>query len=465
MKWTALFVTTLLASAPLAAAAQDAPPAVLGYRDVLEAVRKNNAALAAVRAGVDVADAEVSKAYTSWQPQLNAIGSVTFSSQKAELGFGELFGPLARIANRIETNFPGTVTPMDLAILNGVANAEPTVIQPHVSLAGVLALNQTLFNITALRAPDVAKAARRAAVAQVDAVEDELLFGAATLYATAGGLKALEAASDRALAVAEQRLRDAKVQLEAGTATPLVVTRAETDRTSAAVQKTTLQSRRSTLLANLRALVGAEGPVEVKEERLSDYVKEPKNDDAEQRSSVKARKAQVDAAEKAIGLSNMSWLPSVVADGQLRYTNFEGFSGDKFLATATINLVIPLYDRGQRYADTDLAEARASQAAQALEQERRTARAYLAEARATLVSARSEVEMARAQLKLATEAVKQAEELVKNGLATNLDLADADSRRFAADQLVVQKELDLDLASLRAYYASGGRLIEPVEQK
>lgn len=464
MKWTALLVTTALASAPLGAAAQETPPPALGYRDVLELVRKNNAALAATRAGVDVADAEVAKAYTSWQPQLNAIGSVTFNSKKAELDFGGLFQPLANIANTINTSVPGTVSPMDLAMLNGLANAEPTVIQPHVLLAGVLALNQTLFNITALRAPDVAKAARKAAVAQVDAVEDELLFGAATLFAVTGGLKALEAASDRALAVADQRLRDAKVQLEAGTATPLVVTRAETDRTSAAVQKTTIQSRRATLLANLSAVVGADGPVDVKDERLANFVKEPKESDVEARASVKARKAQADAAQKAVGLYEMNWLPSVVADGQLRYTNVGGFAGDKFLATATINLVIPLYDRGQRYADTDIAQARAAQAAHALTAERRAARAYIEEALATLRSARSEVELAHAQLKLATEAVKQAEELLKNGLATSLDLADADSRRFAADQLVVQKELDLDLAALRAHYASGGRLLESATQ-
>src|SRR5207253_10779006 len=104
--------------------------------------------------------------------------------------------------------------------------------------------------------------------------EDDLLFQAATMYATIGGLKAAESAADRASTVAEQRVKDAQVQLEAGTATKLVFTRAETDRVVAEGQKASLRARRQGLLANLRALIGAddEGEIDIADERLNEVV-------------------------------------------------------------------------------------------------------------------------------------------------------------------------------------------------
>jgi hypothetical protein len=47
---------------------------------------------------------------------------------------------------------------------------------------------------------------------------------------------------------------------------------------------------------------------------------------------------------------------------------------------------------------------------------------------------------------------------VKGGLATGLELADADARRFQAAQLLAQKRLARDLAAIRVGYAGGVRL-------
>ena len=127
--------------------------------------------------------------------------------------------------------------------------------------------------------------------------------------------------------------------------------------------------------------------------------------------------------------------------------------------------MVPIYDQGVRYADTRIAEGRAKAAQLALEQQELEAISFLEEARADLESAEAEVTQAEAQLKLANESVAQAETLVRNGLATNLDLSDADSRRYAADQNAAQKKLARNLALLRLHYASGGRLGELLEPR
>ncbi len=402
----------------------------LSFEDVLSRARTNNAALLASRAEIDVAEAELDRAWVGWQPRVDATGSLTFNSQE------QIFDPRDFVP-------PGTMADF----------GEPAVIQKHVEYAGVARVSQTLFNISVLRAPGVARASRDAAIAHADAAEDELLFQAATLYATLAGLKAQEAAADRALAVAEQRVADARVQVDAGRATPLVLTRAETDRVVALGVKASLLAARRGAAANLGAMIGAKGAVEISEDRLSDSIKTA----PAERAIVVAREREAIAAEKAIGLTSANWLPSLAAEGTARYSNASGFAESDFNARATINLVIPIYD-GERYAATDVAEARAVAARHRLEDERAKVRAYLESASAELDAAKAELEQAEAQLRLANETVKQTEELAGSGLATNLELTDADARRFSADRAYAQKRLDLELAVLRVHYAAGGRL-------
>jgi outer membrane protein len=355
---------------------------------------------------------------------------------------------------------PAAGLPAEILMMFPPGSLEPSVIQEHVQYGAALTLSQNLFNISVLRAPGAAKASRAAALARVESTEDDLLFQAATAYATAVGLKGMESASERALAVAEQRTKDARLQLEAGTTTPLTLTRAETDRVVAEGQRTSVRARRATLLATLKALTGIQGQLELKDERIVERVKTA-GEDYEKRTVIVARTRELEAQEKQVGLSNMKWLPVLSLDGRVSYASAQGFAGDDVIATATLNLVVPIYDSGVRYADTAIAEARVLQAQHLLENERLLARAFLEESRATLDSSKAELEIAKAQLEVAVQGVKQAEDLVAHGAATNLELNDADAKRFQADRTVVQKQLELDLAALRAYYAAGGRLLAP----
>ncbi|MFO0723784.1 MAG: TolC family protein [Myxococcota bacterium] len=427
--------------------AEPAAPEVLGLDQVLELLHTQSPVLKSAQAGVDSATADVEKAWTAWQPNLSAVGQLTFNSVEQVFDFQLLAQGLA------------------VAFLNMPLTAEQvaklpdkTVIQPYVQIAGVLDLKQTLFNITAVRAPGVAEKGRLAAKTAVVAAEDELTFNAAQLYATLVGLKSLEAASLRAIEIDEKRIQDAKTQLDAGTGTKLQVTRAETEKAVAEGQLLALRSQRRTLLANLQALIGRDQPIEVSDTPLEKVVSLDIAEQPAQRSKVRAREQAVEAAEAAIGLSSASWLPSLAAEGMLRYSNVKGFSGDNFLATASVNLVIPLYDSGVRYADTHKAEAAAARAKQDLETERLNAAAFLTEAESKLDSAKAELLQADAQLRLATAAVEQVESLAQNGLSTNLELSDADSKRYQADQLVAQKKLEVDLAMLRLIYARGGHI-------
>jgi outer membrane protein len=432
----------------LRAAPLDAPVEEFDFLGMLKAIRRRSPALGAARAAVQISEGEVSKAWTGWKPTVSAVGSVQVNNIEAKLDQGAF---IRGIADALGVMLPPMLT-----------LPEPTVVQPRLQVAGVLQLSQNLFNITVLRAPEVAKAARQASIAQLDAVEDELLFQGATLYATVVGLDGLEAAAERALTVAEKRIKDAEAQLEAGTATPLAVTRARTDLATAQNQRTQVRAQKQKLLASLAVLTGTENEVAIKKSAVLAEVSGVEGD-WQSRTSIRAKAAELDAATKAIGLVNMNWLPSLQLRGQAQYLNFEGFAGNNLTANVSLNLLLPLYDGGQRYADTRIAQARASAARQGLEQARLEAQAFLRQARADLDAATAEVSQTEAQLQLASEVVRQAEELVKGGLSTALELADADARRFQADQLLAQKRLALDLAALRVSYAGGVRLARLAE--
>lgn len=128
------------------------------------------------------------------------------------------------------------------------------------------------------------------------------------------------------------------------------------------------------------------------------------------------------------------------------------------MATGTLNLVIPLYDSGVRYADTDAARAATAKARAELDRARVEAHAAVVEAEARVESAQAELTLGEAQLRLATEAVAQVEALSGAGLATDLELVDADRVRFGADQSLAQKRFALDIARIQRVYARGGRL-------
>ena len=51
-----------------------------------------------------------------------------------------------------------------------------------------------------------------------------------------------------------------------------------------------------------------------------------------------------------------------------------------------------------------------------------------------------------------------ARNLHDSGLATSLDLDDADTQRFGADRQVAERALDVALSRLRLHYARGGKL-------
>lgn len=434
-------ISTLWLLAMAAAPPTEGPPP-LTYEALMAQVPETSPELRAARARIAAAEGELSKVWSAWRPNLSAGGQVKYSTQSVELDFGAILGGVV-------TAVGGDPSTIDLP--------PATVIEPHWSVAGVATLRQLLFDPSAWHGPGIARAAVKAQSLAARAATDELLFAAAQLYAGLQSVDALEAAALRAVQIADARIQDAEIRVEGGLATPLDATRARTRKTEAESQLAQIRAQRRNLQADLQAILGTAAPVRVVSAPLPRDLGAPGNG-PEERRDVLAREAALLAAEKEVNRTKWLWLPSLFFEAQGTATNVGGFAGNHYFGTAIVGLSLPLYDGGARYASRDIAEARALEASAALDGTRARALGLIEKAEAKLEEARSRFELAEAQLDLAQRAVEQVDSLRDNGLATSMDLDDADLRRFAADRQLAERDLDVALSRLRLHYARGGHL-------
>lgn len=415
------------------------PEGSLTIQRLLDHTLAHSPALAAQLSGVDVADGQLRQAWSAWKPNLAAQGEGRWNSVEAELDFGALFGGLG-----IDTSGAGEL-------------GEPVVIQPRWAAQGAISVRQLIFDPSAFFAPRMAAESKRAAEAQAEEARRDVLFGVVRMALGLESLDALEAAAARAVKVAEDRADDARIQLEAGIATPLDLTRAETSRTEAETNRQQVIAERARVQAELRALTGWDAALTLtKVPQLQTLVEGV--DGFEQRPKIAAARAQVAAADENASSTELLWLPSIALGGQVAYSSYAGFVGQNVTATAFVGVEIPLYDGGLRYGKDDVAEAQLSRARSGLEAELRNARAEVEKAQASLREAQARLELAQAQLRTANQAVEQTEQLVEGGLATSLDQQTADGQRFGADRTLAERELALALAQLTLLRAQGGRL-------
>ncbi len=415
----------------------------LTYQELLARIPEHSPDARAAQARVAAAEGELSKVWSAWKPSITLGGQVQYSTQQVELDFGSLLGGLA-------TSVGADPSTLDLP--------PATIIQPHWAVAGVATVRQLLFDPSAWHGPSIARAALKAQGLAAEAATDELRFGAAQIYAGLQTVDALEAAARRALAVAEARIADAEVRVDAGIAAPIEVTRAQARSAEAKSQLAQIEAQRRSLQADLQVIIGSETPVEVAKAGLPKDLGQA-GTGVDDRRDVAAQAAALKAAQNDETRTAWLWAPSLVFEAQGTATNVEGFAGNNFFGTATLGLSFPLYDGGARYADRDTARARLEEAQANLQASRLRAQAIIEKARAKLEEAQSRLSLAQAQLTLATQAVEQVDQLHKNGLATSLDLDDADVRRFAADRQVAERDLDVSLSRLRLHHAQGGRLL------
>jgi outer membrane protein TolC len=259
-------------------------------------------------------------------------------------------------------------------------------------------------------------------------------------------------ASERAVELAAEHARSAQRRVNAGVAPPLDALRARTE-----------QVRRESDLARARAdlgrarlalgvLLGRDAPIRVLVPEV-DAVRTPPDDPrglaaaaVERRAEVRAQRARLDAAEEQVRASSARLFPQLSASGSAFVSDVPFNTGEKDGWRATLDLSWSIFDGGLREARRRQARAQVAGARAAAEAQRIQVVQEVADATRDLDVARERLRLAETQRALAADAAESARRSFEAGVASNLDVVDANDRLYQAD---------VGLAEARARAAQG----------
>jgi outer membrane protein TolC len=432
----------VVAGQPATAWAQEALP----LQSAIEQALAGNVDLSVASARLQEARASRAKITTAWLPNLQAIGSYTHNSVEAKFDSGKLITGVAQILA------PGVQIP---------ASSLPpaSYIQKADQLTGVLQLDQTLFALSPLLLAKAADSGVAAQAAGLLAAKREIAFQISQVYYNYASVVRLTAVADRAITLADQRIVLVEQRLRAGADSELALLRAQAEHDRAVLDRTRAEAARRQLLLVVAALTGKPAPAALAEP--PDQVPPTGGPDGwlaqarDQRPDVTARDKAVQAAEQQVQEAQWRWVPTLSLQAQARWSNVAGFAGQNAVWLATANLVVPIFDRGQRYADAKERRAavhRATTERDKLLTDLQTAmqQAQLDRQQALDVLAMTQTQASRAKRTAAIVAAAYAA-----GGATSLEVAEADTQLRAAETGVERERLQVDLAVLRLRHLLG----------
>ncbi|WP_257457438.1 TolC family protein [Archangium lipolyticum] len=419
-------------------------------QEALSLAAKQGPDVAAARAQSAVAAAGVRRAWTAWQPELTLSGQFVHSSAAAELDLGS-FVQLVGGVFALQPVNPGIIPP-------------PVVISAENSRYATAQISQPLFTPAGVFLIGPAKAGAEAAELGALEAREQVLLAVARTYLGLQGIMQMMDAAREAEQVALQREADARAQLGVGMTVEASLLRAQAETAQARVQLAQLSGQYAQLLAMLGALVGEPVQPAPLETPGPQWVI-PSDDQSpwEDTFAVRSASKAVQANEGKVTYDRFSWLPSLAAIARGNYNSNAGFTGKNTTYELVVAASVPLYDRGQRYANLHEDEARLAQARAQYESARARGRANWVAAKANLEAAQAALAQAEAQSQLAARVQQQIAAAFKAGVATSLEMSDADTRRFLAASAAAQARATLEIRRVELV-AAAGRIASSLEQ-
>jgi outer membrane protein TolC len=422
-----------------ALAALAGPAEEVALADALAALDDANLGVAQARSRAEEAAAVVSQARAALVPSVSAAASWVRNSDEVRIGL-----------------------PPPLAV--------ERLIQPEEAFGVAGTLRVPLVVPNAWYEVGAARAGARAAEATAEAARRRTRAAFAQAAYGARAAEEVVVASEQALESAAELVRSAERRVRAGTAAPLDRLKARTE-----------QVRRESDLARARAeldrarlalgvLLGREAPVRI-------LVPEAEGD-AEasvtgggstgaprtaglaaealgRRAEVAAQAAQVEAARAQIRASRARLAPQLQASASVFAQDVPFPTGEREGWRAAVELVWPLFDGGLREGRRREAEARLGTAHAAAEAQRLAVIHEVTDATRDLDVARERLRLAVSQRQLAADTAASARRSFEAGIASSLDVLDANDRLYLADVGLADGRARVAQARVALDYAAG----------
>lgn len=420
-----LGLTFLLATL---ASAQDRP---LTLDEAVKLALERNERSLATREDILAADARVAQARSFFLPTITSTGTYTRRAYETRRIVGE----------------------------------SEVIIQRYNALSESLALSQTLFDARSLTSLAAVKAQRNAEVAAASESRRQLAFEVSQAFLATLGASQVQEASARRFAFARQNLEAARARFAAGLASVNDVTRAELEYATAEVGLTQVRGQVETSTLQLGYLLDApeavRGPLVVPEFLIEAASAEAADAEGLVEEAL-ARRLDVGSlrwlasSQRALArLPMLSWLPSISANGQYRLTNESSFNNRNWNWSLGATLSWSIFDGGTRLGQRRERRALARLADLDLQAATRKVDVEVREALVLLANQRASLRQATVAQEVAKKNAAETAELYRQGLASALEVADANVSLFEAEVGLVQERYGLGTAFLNLEAALG----------
>ncbi|AKF83730.1 multidrug transporter [Myxococcus fulvus] len=414
----------------LAATLAAAPPPVLTLEDALNQARKENLDLKAAQARLRQADTASRKAWAGYLPTITVGAAIIRNSNAAIIPPGPL-GP------------------------------EPVVIQPLVQRQFQAELRQAIIAPQLWAGIQAAYKSERVAELNVEQARREILFGVAQAYYGAAAQAQAVTVQERLVELNGARAKDTKIRFDAGTVTRVALLRAEQDLSRAEQDliraKNALASAKL-VLATLLALDSPDFEVAPPPEPQVPVKTEAEvlvQKSLEQRADVAAARETTELARINKRGVWFSYLPTLGVTGQFRVANAAGFQGRSDVWLITFGANWTLWDGGLREANLSEASARIAESLATQRKAELTARQEVKTAQLDLESALANRLKAEQTVELAREGQRLTDVSFKAGVATYLEVADANTALTQAEIGLVAERLQASVAALKLLRSVG----------
>ena len=446
-----------------ATASSDLP--ILTLADALKEAEEKNPSLEEARTQLAQAQLYSRKAWANYLPQISVGASYTHNS-----------APTTTVT-------PSTVQITDPTAMTGVAfsdaNSEYRMEVGQDIFGAQVSLQQALIVPSLWAAIKSTYIAERMVDLTIENARRELLFGVAQLYFGAVTLKETVDVRKRMLANTEAHEKDARVRFEAGTIPKIQLVRAQIDTISA--QQQVLQAENSyltaklslaTLLArdNVQFDVEQPAPVQIPQGSEDDLVAMA----AEKRPDLLSARDHIAVAEYAMDQAVLAYLPNLfltaayqwgrpsyeISDSMQAMMEMSGTSmeeSDKWTKSWNIGLAFSwtIWDGGLREVTLKENEAKLAAAQASLRAKEASVREEVRSAIVSLQSAQSNIVNAEEQLRLARENSDMVSVNFNAGVATQLDVSDANTTLIGAELNLIAQTLQAQISALTLVKAAG----------
>ena len=456
----------------------------LSLEDAFAHALRHNRNLLAAEENVRQADLQRRQAWTIMGPTVDAQASHSWQNEiTSPLPGADPTAP-ALIIPPIdgECPLPDDGIPDDMALPTDPLQPGPAcvytqmaeqeiVVRPSRSATFQLSANQPLFVGALIPALQAAANQRRLARHNLDDAREQVLYNVANLYFNTVAAQEFVALQEQSRDNLQAHLDIAETRFEVGETPRMGVLQASIELRRAEAALTRARNDERNARAALANLIGMEDlpPLQsaaelVADVQLPDFPDDPLEEARRHRSDLLAARTQVDLARDNRNSTWWQFSPSIFASGNVQRQTDPGAFGDEDTWTVMLMLNVPLIDRGSRIVSLQESQSQIRQA-------EILRRATSEEVRLELQTTQSQIEVTRQNLGVAHEQVELAEEnfeittlSFEHGLATSLDVIDANQALLSAHVNLIQEQFNLQLDTFN-YFRAMGLLLEHVSQE